>query len=151
MHTHLDWSCYQDAGLGDAYADVPKHGGDFARAVAVCINSGQCEQPRKGVMCPSFRVSGNPHLSPGDRVRLLKQALNRELPAQALKDSSLQQAMAPCVACKGCKRECENNIDMALIKTEYLAQVYETSKFPLRSRRKRPMIGPIAPQISPCQ
>lgn len=27
-----------------------------------------------------------------------------------------------CVACKGCKRDCENNVDMALIKTLYLAQ-----------------------------
>jgi hypothetical protein len=27
-----------------------------------------------------------------------------------------------CVACKGCKREYEANVDMALIKAEYLAQ-----------------------------
>ncbi|MBF0470918.1 MAG: (Fe-S)-binding protein, partial [Gammaproteobacteria bacterium] len=59
MKTYLDWSTYQDAGLGDAYADIPKQGGDFARAVAVCIKSGLCEQPeRKGVMCPSFRILG---------------------------------------------------------------------------------------------
>jgi hypothetical protein len=43
MKTRLDWTAYKDAGMGDAYADIPKHGGDFAKAVAVCINSGQCE------------------------------------------------------------------------------------------------------------
>lgn len=122
MKTFLDWSAYQDAGMGDAYADIPRHGGDFAKAVAVCINSGQCEAEGKQVMCPSFRVSGNPHLSTGGRVRLLKAALNSELAEQALADPALAEAMDLCVACKGCKRECEANVDMPLIKAEYLAQ-----------------------------
>jgi hypothetical protein len=57
MKTYLDWPSYQDAGLGDAYADIPRTDG-------------------KVVMCPSYRVSDNPALSPGGRVRLLKAALN---------------------------------------------------------------------------
>ncbi len=57
MKTFLDWSAYQDAGMGDAYADIPKTGGDFAKAVAVCINSRQCEADGKQVMCPSYRVT----------------------------------------------------------------------------------------------
>lgn len=134
MKNHLDWSSYEDAGLGDAYADIPGQGGDFAKAVAVCINSGVCEQPRKGVMCPSFRVTGNSHLSPGGRVRLLKQALNAELTQQALNDDTLHQAMQLCLGCKGCKRECENNIDMAMIKTEYLAHRHHSVGIPLRTR-----------------
>jgi Fe-S oxidoreductase len=130
MKLWLDWSSYEDAGLGDAYADIPKQGGDFAKAVAVCINSHRCEADSRGVMCPSFRVSGNPNLSTGGRVRLLKQALNAASSESALlEDGLLAEAMDLCVACKGCKRECENNVDMALIKTEYLAQ---------RNARKRP-------------
>ena len=43
MKTFLDWSAYENAGMGDAYADIPRHGGDFAKAVAVCIDSRQCE------------------------------------------------------------------------------------------------------------
>jgi hypothetical protein len=58
MKTALDWSAYEDAGMGDAYADIPRHGGDFAKAVAVCINSRRCEDAgAKGVMCPSYRVA----------------------------------------------------------------------------------------------
>ena len=34
MKPTLDWSAYRDAGMGDAYADIPRHGGNFARAVA---------------------------------------------------------------------------------------------------------------------
>jgi hypothetical protein len=48
MKTHLDWSSYKDAGLGDAYADIPKTGGNFAKAISVCINSRQCETKPKG-------------------------------------------------------------------------------------------------------
>jgi len=131
MKPILDWSDYREAGMGDAYADIPKEGGDFARAVAVCINSHQCESTGPGVMCPSFRVTRNPNLSTGGRVRMLKAVLNGELP---LDDPELAEAMALCVACKGCKRECENSVDMAQIKTEYLAQRTATRGVTLRTR-----------------
>ncbi len=131
MKNILDWSSYRDAGLGDAYADIPKQGGDFARAVAVCINSGQCEMETKNVMCPSYRVTANPFLSPRGRVKLLKSALNGQLDLNA---PELLQAMQLCLACKACKRECENNIDMAMIKVEYLAQYYRQHKVSLQTR-----------------
>ncbi len=134
MKTYLDWSAYQDAGMGDAYADIPKHGGNFAKAVAVCINSRQCETVGKQVMCPSFQVSGNAHLSTGGRVRLLKAALSSDLTQEALRDPTLAEAMELCVSCKGCKRECEANVDMALIKVEYLAQRVAREGLRLRDR-----------------
>lgn len=134
----FDWSSYQDAGVGDAYADIPKTGGDFARAISVCINSRQCEAKQqdapKGLMCPSYRVTHDKHLSTGGRVSLLKAALNDEQGESALLDDSLAQAMALCVACKGCKRECENEVDMAMIKAEYLAQRHKHQGASLRTR-----------------
>jgi glycerol-3-phosphate dehydrogenase subunit C len=134
MKTFLDWSSYKDAGMGDAYADIPKQGGDFAKAVAVCINSRQCETKGKGVMCPSYRVTDNPLLSTGGRVRLLKAALNGELGKEPFNDPKLVEAMALCLGCKGCKRECENSVDMAQIKIEYLAQQNATQGVSLRTR-----------------
>ncbi|WP_413700762.1 (Fe-S)-binding protein [Psychromonas sp. KJ10-10] len=122
MKKLLDWSNYHDQGMGDAYADIPKHGGNFAKAVSVCIRSGVCQETdNKGVMCPSFRLNDDPVLSPGGRVQLLKQLLNQDDQA-FLKDQKLADSLANCVSCKGCKRECENNLDMAMIKVEYLAQ-----------------------------
>ncbi|MBF6649726.1 (Fe-S)-binding protein [Methylobacter sp. BlB1] len=134
MKLFLDWSAYQDAGMGDAYADIPRTGGDFAKAVAVCIGSRACEQAGKGVMCPSFRISGSPGLSTGGRVKLLKAALNGEFGSAPFEHDELAEAMDLCVSCKGCKRECENEVDMALIKAEFLAQRFSTAGIPLRNR-----------------
>lgn len=120
--------------MGDAYADIPKHGGDYAKAIAVCINSGQCETDNKQVMCPSFKVSGDSHLSTGGRVRLLKAALSSDDWQEAMADPELARAMDLCVSCKGCKRECDNNVDMALIKAEYLAWRAQRQGLSLRSR-----------------
>ena len=134
MKLFLNWSSYQNAGMGDAYADIPKTGADFAKAVAVCIGSKQCQQHAdKGVMCPSFRISGKPEWSPGGRVKLLKAALNADDP-EALFAPDLVAAMDLCVACKGCKRECENEVDMAAIKAEFLAQQAARRGLPLRRK-----------------
>lgn len=122
MKHHLDWSSYETAGQGDAYAGIPATGGDFAKAVAVCIGDKQCQRKPKGVMCPSFRATDDPAHSPGGRVKVLKAALNGELGDDAFADPRLADAMELCVGCKGCKRECANQVDMAAIKIEYQAQ-----------------------------
>lgn len=132
--TYLDWSAYKDAGMGDAYADIPKYGGNYGKAIAACINSKQCEQDGKQVMCPSYRVSGNPELSTGGRVRLLKAALSEPEDGHPLFTAELAEAMQLCVSCKGCKRECEANVDMPLIKSEYLAQRNAVQGLSWRSR-----------------
>jgi Fe-S oxidoreductase len=122
MRHHLDWSSYETAGQGDAYAGIPATGGDFAKAVAVCISDKLCQRKPKGVMCPSFRVTDDNAESPGGRVLALKAALNGEYGRDAFDDPRLSSAMELCVGCKGCKRECANQVDMAAIKIEYQAQ-----------------------------
>ena len=122
---HLDWSSYETAGQGDAYAGIPATGGDFAKAVAVCISDKLCQRTPKGVMCPSFRATDDPAHSPGGRVVVLKAALNSELGDDPFAGQALADAMELCVGCKGCKRECANQVDMAAIKIEYQAQANE--------------------------
>lgn len=122
MKLFLDWSAYETAGQGDAYAGIPTSGGDFAKAVAVCIGDKQCQRKPKGVMCPSFRATDDAAHSPVGRVVVLKAALNGELGDDAFADTRLAAAMELCLGCKGCKRECANQVDMAAIKIEYQAQ-----------------------------
>ena len=132
MKHHLDWSSYETAGQGDAYAGIPTSGGDFAKAVAVCISDKLCQRTPKGVMCPSFRATDDAAHSPGGRVVVLKAALNGELGDDPFANPRLAEAMDLCVGCKGCKRECANQVDMAAIKIEYQAQRNEKLGVPLR-------------------
>lgn len=122
MKTFLDWSAYDTYGMGDAYAGIPASGGNYAKAVAVCMNNHQCQREGKGVMCPSFRITHDPAHSTGARVKAFKAALNGETGDNPFAHPDLAAAMALCVSCKGCKKECPSAVDMTLIKTEYLAQ-----------------------------
>ena len=58
MKLFLDWSAYKDAGMGDAYADIPKTGGDFAKAVAVCIGSEPVSKREEGLVVLTFVANG---------------------------------------------------------------------------------------------
>jgi Fe-S oxidoreductase len=134
MKTYLDWSAYDTYGVGDAYAGIPATGGNYAKAVAVCMNNHQCQRNGKGVMCPSYRITGDPAHSTGARVKAFKAALNGELGEQPFVHPDLAAAMDLCVSCKGCKKECPSAVDMTLIKTEYLAQRNEQLGLSRRAR-----------------
>ncbi|NTV95635.1 MAG: (Fe-S)-binding protein, partial [Thiobacillus sp.] len=138
MKTHLDWSAYDTYGAGDAYAGIPASGGNYAKAVAVCMNNQQCQRDGKGVMCPSYRVTGDPAHSTQARVKAFKAALNGELGADPFAHPTLAEAMELCVACKACKKECPSAVDMTLIKTEYLAQRNDCLGVPLRMTPRTP-------------
>ena len=133
MKLQLDWSAYAEAGQGDVYAGIPATGGDFARAVSVCISDRHCLANDKGVMCPSYRATGDIQQSPGARVALLKRALNGEFGAEPFRHPQVLASLETCIGCKGCKRECANQVDVAAIRIEVLAQA-GGGKVPLRSR-----------------
>jgi len=122
MKTHLDWSAYDTYGIGDAYSGIPTRGGNYAKAVAVCMHNRQCQRDGRGVMCPSYRITDDPAHSTEARVAAFKAALNGELGDNPFASPKLVEAMDLCVSCKGCKKECPSAVDMTLIKTEYLAQ-----------------------------
>ncbi|MBI4725283.1 MAG: 4Fe-4S dicluster domain-containing protein [Rhodomicrobium sp.] len=133
MKTYLDWSAYDTYGIGDAYSGIPATGGNYAKAVAVCMRSHDCRKAGKGLMCPSFRVTGDPAHTTESRVAAFKAALNGEFGDRPFGDKRLAQAMDLCVSCKGCKKECPSAVDVTLIKTEYLAHRNAALGTPLRS------------------
>lgn len=136
----LDWTLYDSYGEGDAYAALPAQGAGFGKAAALCIGSRQCQRAigqadEKGVMCPSFRVTQDDLHSTRGRAALLRDALNGDLGRQPFVDGALDDAMSLCVACKGCKRECPNGVDMAALRAETLAQRWAGARrMPLRTR-----------------
>jgi len=134
MKTFLDWSAYDTYGIGDAYSGIPATGGNYAKAVAVCMHSRDCQKTAKGVMCPSYRITGDRKHSTEARVAAFKAALNDASDECAFADPRLDEAMDLCVSCKACKKECPSAVDMTLIKTEYLAQRHEILGVPNRIR-----------------
>jgi glycerol-3-phosphate dehydrogenase subunit C len=135
MKTKLDWSAYDNYGLGDAYAQIPTEGGAYGKAAAVCIGNRQCQREDKGVMCPSYRITQDVAHSTQHRAATLKAALNGDYGTKPFISPEVETAMELCVACKGCKRECPNGVDMAMLRNEALAQRWETlGKVPLREK-----------------
>jgi len=104
IETALDWSEW----------------GGFAAATEMCNNNGACRARDAGVMCPSFRATGEEqHLTRG-RANTLRLALSGQLGPDALVSDDMRETMALCISCKGCKRECPTGVDMARMKIEFL-------------------------------
>src|SRR5919112_6292717 len=108
--------------------------GSFASAAEMCNNNGACRKSDPGVMCPSYRATGDEmHLTRG-RANTLRLALSGQLGPDALISEEMRDTLALCVSCKGCKRECPTGVDMARMKIEFL---YHHKKRHGLSRRDR--------------
>jgi len=104
IETALDWSEW----------------GGFAAAAEMCNNNGACRARDAGVMCPSFRATGDEqHLTRG-RANTLRLALSGQLGPDALVAPEMRATMDLCISCKGCRRECPTGVDMARMKIEFL-------------------------------
>jgi FAD/FMN-containing dehydrogenase/Fe-S oxidoreductase len=149
LDTVLDWSAW------DVHNDPatelltePGTGGDpargFGKAVEMCNNNGHCRKFDAGTMCPSFRVTRDEaHLTRG-RANTLRLALSGQLGANAFTSDAVYEAMALCVSCKGCRRECPTGVDMAKMKIEFLHHYKQRHGHTLRDR----MVGHL-PRYAP--
>ena len=135
LDTGLDWSEW----------------GGFGGAVEMCNNNGACRKSDPGVMCPSYRVTGDEiHVTRG-RANTLRLAISGQLGPDALLSDAMAETMDLCIACKGCKRECPTGVDMARMKTEYLHQVRKRHGMGLRDRlfAYLPRYAPWAARLAP--
>jgi len=135
MDTALDWSEW----------------GGFAAAAEMCNNNGACRARDAGVMCPSFRATGDEqHLTRG-RANTLRLALSGQLGPDALASDDMRETMALCISCKGCKRECPTGVDMARMKIEFLHHFRKRHRLTPRDRliAYLPRYAPYAAYIAP--
>ena len=137
-------------------ADVPDTALDwsdwfgFAGAVEMCNNNGACRKSNPGVMCPSYRATGEEqHLTRG-RANTLRLALSGQLGPDAFTSDEMYAAMDLCVGCKGCKRECPTGVDMARMKTEFLYHYRKRHGLSLKDRliAYLPRYAPTAARLS---
>jgi len=135
VETALDWSEW----------------GGFAAAAEMCNNNGACRARNAGVMCPSFRATGDEqHLTRG-RANTLRLALSGQLGPDAFVSDDMRETMALCISCKGCKRECPTGVDMARMKIEFLHHYRKRHRLTPRDRliAYLPRYAPYAARIAP--
>ncbi len=98
--------------------------GSFTRATRRCLGVGKCVTADGGVMCPSYRATGEEMHSTRGRARLLFEMASGEVITGGWRSPEVEEALDLCLSCKGCKRDCPVGVDMAAYKTEFLAQRY---------------------------
>ncbi len=150
----------QKEGAGEsAQADFKPHfafgrdGGSLETATERCVGVGACRKTDSGVMCPSYRATGDEKHSTRGRAHLLWEMLAGSLHAEGFQSEAVHEALDLCLSCKACKTECPVQVDMAAYKAEFLAQHYKGRMHPLRHYMfgfadKLARFGSIAPGIT---
>jgi FAD/FMN-containing dehydrogenase/Fe-S oxidoreductase len=105
--------------------------GSLERATERCVGVGACRKTEGGVMCPSYRATGEEQHSTRGRARLLWEMLAGALREEGFQSKAVHEALDLCLSCKACKSECPVQVDMAAYKSEFLAQRYKGRLHPL--------------------
>jgi Fe-S oxidoreductase len=74
------------------------------------------------------------------RANILREFLTNSTKANKFDHDEIKDVMDLCLSCKGCKAECPSNVDVAVMKAEFLQQYHDANGLPLRAR----MIGNFA-------
>lgn len=111
----------------DVAFGYPHDGGDFSAAVRRCVGVAKCrdEAPGAGVMCPSFRATGEEKHSTRGRARLLHEMLAGEVVTDGWHSEEVHGALDLCLSCKGCRSDCPVGVDMATYKAEFLHHYHQ--------------------------
>jgi FAD/FMN-containing dehydrogenase/Fe-S oxidoreductase len=108
----------------------PDDAGSLDVAARRCVGVGKCRADTGGVMCPSYRATGDEKDSTRGRARVLQEMLRGELIVDGWRSVEVRDALDLCLACKGCRSDCPVGVDMATYKAEFLHHHYR--------RRRRP-------------
>jgi len=130
-----------------------KDGGSMERATERCVGVGACRKTEGGVMCPSYRATGEEKHSTRGRAHLLWEMLAGSLRTEGFGSEAVHEALDLCLSCKACKTECPVQVDMAAYKAEFLSQHYKGRIHPLQHyvfgfADKLARLGSVAPGLT---
>jgi Fe-S oxidoreductase len=133
MDEHLRDPAMPPAGPIETHFTFDVDGG-MRGAAAKCMRIGLCRKGWEGTMCPSYMGTRIEEHSTRGRANALVKALSDPNPHEALGDPRLYEILDLCLECKACKSECPLTVDMATLKSEFLAHHYARHGTPLRAR-----------------
>ena len=117
FHTRYDWSA--DNG--------------FAGAVEMCNGAGVCRKEAVGTMCPSYQATLDEAHSTRGRANALRAAISGRLPND-IGEPAVKDVLDWCLACKACASECPSAVDVARLKSEFLAAWHDRHGIGLATR-----------------
>ncbi|MEM6529908.1 MAG: FAD-linked oxidase C-terminal domain-containing protein, partial [Chloroflexota bacterium] len=117
MNTRYDWSA--DNG--------------YSGAVEMCNGAGVCRKEGSGTMCPSFMATKDEAHSTRGRANALRAAMSGRLP-DGMGSEALKGVFDLCLSCKACQSECPSSVDVARMKSEFLALYHDEHGTPLVTR-----------------
>ncbi len=136
MDTHLRYGPTYESKAWQPALDFARNG-SLMTAIEQCNGQGVCRKGT-GVMCPSFQATRNELHSTRGRANLLRALISRP-DATGVQSSTINfdrtdlteavyGALDLCLACKGCKAECPSGVDMAKLKSAFLAEYHKTHR-----------------------
>jgi FAD/FMN-containing dehydrogenase/Fe-S oxidoreductase len=116
------------------HLDFSREGG-FLGAIEMCNGAAVCRKTKAGTMCPSYMATRDENDTTRGRANALRNALaDNVLTPKDFANKTTYDTLDLCLSCKACKTECPSSVDMAKIKTEFLAHYYDKNGTPLRAR-----------------
>lgn len=111
--------------------------GGIIRSAEKCNGSGDCRKLEfsGGTMCPSYRATRDEKDSTRARANALRNFLSNPKDASKPFDSEeIKEVLDLCLSCKACGTECPSNVDMTILKAEFMHQYQQTRGARFRSR-----------------
>jgi FAD/FMN-containing dehydrogenase/Fe-S oxidoreductase len=115
------------------YFDYEGTGG-LSGAVEMCSGVGACRKMQPGTMCPSFMATREETHSTRGRANALRLALSGKLGDAGLSDDAVHRVLDLCLECRACKSECPVGVDVARMKSEFLAAYWQRRGVSARAR-----------------
>jgi len=127
----------------------------FRGMVELCHGCGGCRGEQSttgGVMCPTYRATGEEIQTTRGRANLLRAAMAGEMrPEEYLTDTFIEEVLDLCIGCKGCAHDCPSAVDMAKMKAEVTHAYHQRHAPSVRTRlfAQFGRIAPLAARVAP--